>query len=64
MANKTAAADYDEAETVRRRDEVLKRMLNTPPKPFKEHPPSREKSRKKAGAEQPVPDRGKSGPQT
>ena len=27
------ADEYNDAETVKRRDEVLKRMLNTPPKP-------------------------------
>jgi hypothetical protein len=28
-------SDYDEAETVKRREAALKRMLNTPPKPHK-----------------------------
>jgi hypothetical protein len=28
-----ADAEYDDAEVARRRDEVVKRMLNTPPQP-------------------------------
>ncbi len=38
--------DYTPAQTAKRRDEVLKHMLNTPPSPRI----SRPKSRKKAGA--------------
>jgi hypothetical protein len=30
---KSSPDEYSEAEAVQRRDEVLKRMLNTPPKP-------------------------------
>jgi hypothetical protein len=61
MANKKAAAEYDEAETAKRRDEVLRVMLNTPPKPHVARPQSQAKSRKKADAA-PRKGRGKSGP--
>jgi hypothetical protein len=51
-------------EAARRRDEVLKRMLNTPPKPHATHPQSRVGNRKKADVDQPAPDPEKSGPAT
>ncbi len=35
--------DYSDEETARRRDEVIRRMLNTPPKP---HKPAAEKPKK------------------
>lgn len=35
---------YSPEETARRRDEVLKRMLNTPPKPHATHPPQSRKT--------------------
>src|SRR5262245_9334932 len=56
--------EYSKDEAARRRDEVLKHMLNTPPKP-RDHPPSRdrqERSRKKADEAQPGHGRGKSSP--
>jgi hypothetical protein len=36
MREKSKPMDYSEAETARRRDAVIKRMLNTPPKPHSE----------------------------
>lgn len=35
MWNSNVADDFNESETERRRDEVVKRMLNTPPAPRK-----------------------------
>ncbi len=35
MSPKQSDEPYTEEETAKRRDEVLKRMLNTPPKPHK-----------------------------
>jgi len=54
--------EYGEEETAKRRDEVLKRMLHTPPQPKPSHPQSRVRNQKKAGADQQghVPE--KSGP--
>ena len=53
---------FSDDETAKRRDEVLKRMLNTPPKPRATRPQSRVRNRKKADEDQPDRDRGKSGP--
>jgi hypothetical protein len=36
MDNKESADQYSEEETARRRDEAIRRALNTPPKPQKE----------------------------
>jgi hypothetical protein len=36
MANKDADGQYTPEETARRRDEAIRRALNTPPKPQKE----------------------------
>ena len=54
--------EYPEAETAKRRDEVLKRMLNTPPQPKPTHPQSRVRNQKKAGADSQGRDPEKSGP--
>jgi len=43
------ADQFDETETARRRDEVIRRMANTPPQP-KTSRPRRQKTGKKAGA--------------
>lgn len=48
--------DFPEEEANRRRDEVLKRMLNTPPKLHVDRLPDRARSRKKAGDHPPVPE--------
>lgn len=40
--------EFSEAEAAKRRDEVLKRMLDTPPTPRVARPQSPAKSRKKA----------------
>jgi len=39
---------YSEAETIRRREAALKRMMNTPHKPHSESAPIRKGKRKKA----------------
>lgn len=36
---------YDEAETARRRDEIIRRMINTPPKPHRESSPKAARKR-------------------
>jgi hypothetical protein len=36
MADKKSYEEYSDQETARRRDAVIKRMLNTPPKPHSE----------------------------
>lgn len=41
--------NFSEQETVRRRDEVIRRMANTPPQP-KSKTPNRPKRKRKAGA--------------
>ncbi|MDR3470877.1 MAG: hypothetical protein P4M09_04195 [Devosia sp.] len=55
--------EYGDEDTAKRRDEVLKRMLNTPPKPHATRPQSRVGNRKKADAGSPAPGRGKSDPE-
>ena len=54
--------DYDETEAARRRDEVLRRMLNTPPQPHATRPQSRVGNRKKADEDQQGHGRGKPDP--
>ena len=44
------ADEFTEKETAERRDEVLKRMLNTPPRPHVARPTRPAKGPKKAGA--------------
>jgi hypothetical protein len=41
--------EFSARETAKRRDEVLKKMLNTPPKPRVARPQSRVQNPKKAG---------------
>ena len=48
-------ADFSPEETARRRDAVLKRMLNTPPQPRATPSRSPLKSRKKTESDQQVP---------
>jgi hypothetical protein len=63
QADQPSDDSYSESETVERREKVLKRMLNTPPKPHATHPQSRVRNRKKAGEEKPGHDPEKSDPQ-
>jgi hypothetical protein len=45
MISKTLDDQYSEKETARRRDAVIKKMLNTPPKPHSEMKLRRSKSK-------------------
>lgn len=41
--NKRDESEYSSAETARRRDEVIRRMANTPPQPAKPRPSGKKK---------------------
>jgi hypothetical protein len=57
MAQKRDDGVFSEQETSRRRDEVIRRMANTPPRP-KIKSPRRQRNEKKAGADR-VADKGR-----
>jgi len=47
MASKTMDEQFSEAETAQRRDAVLKRMLNTPPRPRGQKPVKTQRPKKR-----------------
>lgn len=51
MSKNTKADEYSPEEAERRRDAVLKILVNTPPQPRATHPPGRSKKRKSTGVD-------------